>query len=257
MPRKTRAWFLTWNNPPADAVDQVIRYSETEQCTYVCQIESGTLCTKHLQGCIRFKNPRANWPNINSNIHWEKCRNWRSACKYCSKLDTRVSGPFTNVKNLRFRRTVRDPLDSVALYSWQESALQILECDPKDREIFWFWDRNGNTGKTSLAKHIRIKYGLSCVLCQGASRDIFKLVADRSEKNIDIKIVIFLLTRADENRCSYRAIESIKDGLCVSTKYEPIDLYFNTPHVFIFGNFPPQCDLISNDRWKIINVSNK
>jgi len=55
---------------------------------------------------------------------------------------------------------------------------------------------------------------------------------------------------------NYSAIESIKDGLATSAKYESTQLVFNSPHVFIFSNDLPQVHKLTLDRWKIFTIVN-
>lgn len=251
---RSRCWFFTAVNATADMVAQFTKYFTENELDYVFQMEQGRDAgMTHLQGVIRYKNPRDNWPELQA--HWERCRNWKQAVKYCSKLDTRIDGPWSNIEGLTFRETIRDPMHGLKFRWWQQKVMNILTQVPDDRTIHWYWDE-GNSGKTSLVKHIVLKYGKKILPCMGASRDIFKLLADRLDNDIDIKAVFFLLTRSDTANLSYRALEGIKDGIVVSTKYEPIDLIFNSPHVFVFANFPPDLSKLTQDRWDVCYTPN-
>ena len=53
------------------------------------------------------------------------------------------------------------------------------------------------------------------------------------------RIVVFDLSRSQETHVNYEVIESVKNGVCFSTKYESQMKVFKTPHVVIMANFAP------------------
>lgn len=249
---KCRCWFFTWNNPPVEAIEQLkIEFSKLD---YVFQLEIGDLGTKHLQGVVRYKNPRNTYPLDYDGIHWERSRNWRKAIKYCSKLNTRLSGPYTNVTSLKFRVTLRDPLRDVTLYPWQLELSSIVRKTPEFRRIYWIWSQNGCKGKTSFARHLKILYGDRIMYVNGASRDILCVLAKRLEECVEVQAIFFGLTRQDANHMSYKTLEIFSDGIGFSGKYESSDIIFNPPHVIVLANFPPQLEMCSADRWSVLNV---
>lgn len=64
--------------------------------------------------------------------------------------------------------------------------------------------------------------------------------------------VMFDIPRANRGAISYASLESIKNGMVCNTKYETGVKVFNSPHIVIFANFPPEDeDLLSADRWVI------
>lgn len=83
-----RCWAFTWNNYKEEDIKNLINMLET----YVFQEEVGASGTKHLQGCLKFKNPRSfnSIKKLVPSAHVEKCRNWNASCHYCSKEATRV-----------------------------------------------------------------------------------------------------------------------------------------------------------------------
>lgn len=88
---KHRSYILTINNFTA-AEDQTFR---DHDCDYkIWQHERGENGTNHIQGLIHYKNPRV-WPKkAFPNAHIEPCANLTKSIDYCSKVDTRVSGPW-------------------------------------------------------------------------------------------------------------------------------------------------------------------
>lgn len=249
---RSRCWFFTWNNPGEFVVAQLgDTFREVE---YVCQLEIGEEGTPHLQGVIRYANPR---DKVDESLfllcHWERCRNWRAAIKYCSKVDTRVDGPWSNIDGLKWRKTIVDPLFGKALYPWQEKAIKILEGTVDPRKVYWFVDTNGAAGKTSLCKHICLRWGNRVRYFSGCSRDILFALGSHLE-NFDCDIALFNLSRQDMNVVSYRSLEILKDGIGFSGKYESCQLVFNSMHVMVFANFFPERSMLTDDRWDVIRL---
>ena len=94
----------------------------------------------------------------------------------------------------------------------------------------------------------------------------FGVVRFENGKNADIRyayiyepIVIFDFSRSVEERVNYEIIESIKNDIFFSSKYESGMKLFNVPHVIIFANFYPDQNKLSLDRWDIreVNEHNK
>lgn len=254
---RSRAWFFTWNNYTAVEMAQIHKkFTEINGLSFAFQEETGKEGTKHLQGVIRFKNPMgmAFQDEYSNKIHWERCRSWKKAIKYCTKRDTRSGKVLHNIAGLKVRKSIKDPLAGKELYAWQNKVLDILNKEPEDRLIYWIWDPRGNSGKSSLAKHLVLKR--NALVVGGRARDaqfaIANLVNDEDNAR-DPDIVIFDIARSQLNKVSYVAIESIKNGMFFSSKYESGQCVFNVPHVLVFANAEPAYGNLSLDRWVIIN----
>lgn len=71
--KRSRSWFFTYNNPSDIFVAQLGDiFLGRGIKDYVFQKERGK--TIHLQGVIRYDNPREEWPDMGKNFHWERCR---------------------------------------------------------------------------------------------------------------------------------------------------------------------------------------
>ena len=53
----------------------------------------------------------------------------------------------------------------------------------------------------------------------------------------------------------YMALESVKNGYFVNTKYDTGVCCMEIPHVIVFSNHLPKLSALSGDRWKIHNLS--
>lgn len=248
---RSRAWFFTWDNPDEGQGHRLVDIFDGVE--FVAQLERGAEGLIHLQGVIRFRNPRDGVGDWFGLCHWERCRNWRQAVKYCTKVDTRIDGPWTNVEGLKWRATLRDPLKEVVLYDWQREVLEIIKDEPDERTVHWYWEPVGCAGKTSLAKHVCLLYGKKAIYLTGRNRDVLFGVSNHLEED-DLHVALFGLSRQDEGYMNYKSLEQLKDGIIYSGKYESRMCVFNPPHVIVFANFPPDLAGLSIDRWNVVRI---
>lgn len=221
--------------------------AEAKKWLYIIGKEVGTNGTPHLQAYFECKNATqfAAMKKAFPRTHIEKAKgNQLQNFIYCSKEKDYT----TNLK-CKPKKPVRDPLDGIEMFQFQKDIIELIKKEPDDRSIYWFWDTEGCKGKTTLAKHICMNY--NALYVQGKSTDIKFGVMDMISKRGEIDVVIMGLPRSYEQYVSYDAIESIKDGIFYSSKYESGMCIFNPPHVIILANFAPDESKLSMDRWVI------
>lgn len=168
--------------------------------------------------------------------HIEPTASYFAAKAYCTKLETRIEGPYT--ENTKWVNVITE------LRPWQQTLLDELKTTPNDRTIIWYYDQKGGMGKTQFAKYLALKLNAN-VISNGKSADI----AYTCDENMQICICNF--SREIEGRVNYGSLEAIKDGMIFSPKYESKMLYIDSPHVVIFANFLPKFSALSHDRWVI------
>jgi len=248
--KKSRAWAMTLNNPVQTPDQMAQLFSSLEPEAWIFQLEEGASKTPHYQGCIKFKNQRV-WPkDLLPGAHWEPCRNWKQSVNYCQKPEGRLAGPWahgvTIVPTLKVITELRP---------WQKQIKELLDEEPDDRKIHWYWESNGNAGKTAMAKFICANYP-NTIFVNGKASDCKYAVAQQIERGKVLHAAIFGFTRDAESSkyISYQAMEEIKDGIFFSPKYESGMVLYNPPHVIVFANFPPDTSRLSADRWFIENI---
>lgn len=238
-------WCFTlnnWSNEEYSSINECF----LENCKkFIIGSEHENEGTPHLQGYCEFKTKiRALSLGLTQRIHWEKAKASADAnFKYCSK-----EGKILN--SVGFPKPIKIITE---LYRWQKYLETLYHNEPDDRTIYWFWDEDGNSGKSAFIKYMIVKYNV--LFCSGGKcSDIMNLVFNC---NMDeCKAVMFNIPRANAGNISYSALENIKDGMVCNTKYETGVKVFNSPHIFCFANFPPEKEeLISDDRWHIRNLS--
>lgn len=236
-------WFFTCPKEKYEA-SQLSQHLKDFCKEFYFQGEKGENGYEHWQGCfsLKIKEYFSTVKNHFCNeFHLEHSKDWFKCIKYCNKTETRIEGPFNHESIF---------IDIITeLYPWQQMIVNIIKNTPDKRTIHWFWEPKGCAGKTELCKYLHVKFNSNIVQNAGTGDIAYSI------KN-NPKSVIFSLPRSCEERVNYEAIESIKDGIIFSKKYESCCKIFNNPHVIIFANFPPDKHKLSIDRWNIIRIDN-
>jgi hypothetical protein len=136
------------------------------------------------------------------------------------------------------------------LRSWQAFIEQTVLSEPDDRTIYWFWEPDGNTGKTSLIKYLLVKYDF-CEFSRATKTADIVTVANPAKT-----CYLFDFARTQEGFAPYNALEQLKDGLISDSKLkkETRNIIMNPPHVICFANWEPDTDTLSSDRWNITRI---
>lgn len=242
-------WFITLK--AKDSSNSSIRSWVTQHCeNAVWQREKGNETGyEHIQLTMTMKKKcRFTWikNHFCSDAHIELVRNIDKSYDYCQKDDTRIGEPQYYPEQIN---KVEDPLEGHEYYPWQASIIDIIKQKPDHRSIYWFWEEIGNVGKSSFCKHLVLKYDAQYVL--GKKADIYHAISD------NIKILLIDIPRTCKEFTPYEVIESVKNGMIFSGKYESRTKVFNSPHIIVFANFSPEKNKVSLDRWKITYIGSE
>jgi hypothetical protein len=257
-----RRWCWTLypeKNITVDMVDELSAFLGSVCKKFVFQVEKcPTTGKQHYQGYSEFTNAR----QMNGVIkvlkmhgkgpHVEPAKGNEDQCyDYCTKEESRdmVGGQGG------FPARLKDPLEGVEMYDWQKELIDMIKTEPDKRKIYWIYDTGGNMGKTTLAKHICMKYRKEALYVNGKSADIQCGIAKHINDGKDLKVAIFGYPRSAEQFVSYGALEVVKDGIFYNGKYESGMVMYNIPHVIVLANFPPDQTKLSGDRWVIKDIS--
>jgi hypothetical protein len=112
----------------------------------------------------------------------------------------------------------------------------------------WVWEAKGGVGKTMLAKWLIVNKG-AFYLQNGKNTDIAH--AYRSQE-----YVVVDLTRSQEGMFNYGMLESFKNGIFFSPKYESQTKIFKPAKIVVFANWEPDKTKLSADRWDVHHIAN-
>ena len=236
-----KRWCFTLNNYSEMEYSSIVYIFDTKSNFYIIGDEVGESGTPHLQGYVEFST-KCRPASINKRIHWEKAKANRDAnVAYCSKQKILAS------------KGLPKPIKIIEnLYDWQKKIedLIVKECDD-DRHVYWFWEDEGNVGKSAFIKYCCVKHKVA-FCCGGKYSDIMNLIFNTDMDKCNC--IMFDIPRCNNGHISYASIESIKNGLICNTKYETGYKVFNSPHVIVFANCHPDMDELSKDRWVITKL---
>lgn len=258
---RARKWLLTINNYTEEDLNTITQETKKAKA-WVWQKEEGEeKKTPHIHLYIEYPNPKSfsTIKNIYPRANIEKVKYTEKAIAYCQKKHTRVEGPFfsENLKKTDIKTELLNiEYDNVVWRDWQEQVLEIIQGPINKRTINWIWSRDGNLGKSYLAKYIGLKF--NCIIASGKTNDIFNQVLKWREENpteTQLIPVIVDVAKSEYSHVNYSALEQLKNGFLYSGKYEGGTFYSLSPHIVIFANSPPKTEEMSADRWNIIELN--
>ncbi len=116
------------------------------------------------------------------------------------------------------------------------------------REIHWYWEPDGEWGKTKTQKYMFDNMGATGV--GGHKKDMFYALSELQKKHGEVPpiVIINLVKDTDMQYVSYAGMESIKDGWFFSPKFESGMCRFNSPHLLVFANAEPDMSRFTKGR---------
>lgn len=246
--KKTRAplakyWQLTLNNYTDQQIQVIEEKAKKYKWKYLIGFElAPTTGTPHAHIFVQSETRiRIDEKIKEFKFHWEKCSGGEdSNVNYITKECDKCIG------NIKIKRKPKI-LEDEQLYEWQKELVEIIKNEPDDRTIYWYWSKEGMTGKTTFCKYLSAKYG--AIPLEGKKNDILYCAAE-----FETDIYIWDLERSMEEYVSYGALEKIKNGYYMCAKYESKPIIRACPHIIVFANFKPEINKLSEDRWKIKNI---
>lgn len=131
---------------------------------------------------------------------------------------------------------------------WQSKVVDLIKTQADSRSVNWFVDLEGSQGKTYLSKHLIAEY--DAFYCTGGRH------LDVCHAYNNQNIIIFDFTREKEDHICYSTIETLKNGLVFSSKYNSTTkVRPHNAHILIFANFEPDQSKLSQDRWRITRLT--
>lgn len=216
-----------------------------------CENNEGRL---HWQGCIEIdhKIRPVTYFKLDKKIHWSKTKFRNNALQYCCKDRTAILPEryryLYNVIKIRPLMKIKFEI----LRPWQKAlAVKYINYAAwTDRKIHWYWEATGGIGKTIMCKYF-VDQCHAIILGGKADNCKYGVQQYVATNNQGPPIIVINVPRASLGYISYTAIEEVKDAIFFSGKYEGGMVRYNTPHVIVFANEPPDTSKMSPDRWVI------
>lgn len=251
-------WEFVLNNYTEQDISRIEKLDRSIVPIFVGQTEVGESGTPHLQCTFSYRTkarPIKFFTELlgHARCSFRKVRSLKHIRPYCCKAERG-----------------KDKRGWQAIWGWKPSSVLVkmtydqlrpyqkkiadkfkATADPLfSRDIWWFWEPNGNVGKTIMSMYFCDQRG--GLVVSGKAHDIFCGVAKEVAELRTPELIIFDVPRSSKGYVSYQAIEKIKDGIFYSGKYESGMCRFNRPHVICFANEPPDEERLSSDRWNVV-----
>ena len=197
-------------------------------------------------------------------FHGEVANGTKAACvSYVYAVDKEYEAGFIVYnKNCAVPRRYKSEIaafwNNISLRPFQKEIVNITDEPVNRRDIYYFWEEKGNTGKTILAEYLHIFRG--AIITGGKAEDMKHAITRWKEITGHTPVTIIIdVARSDAlNYDSCKAVEAIKNGLFFDGKYESAMSHsFEKPHVVIFANVPPKREYFSLDRWKVAKINSE
>lgn len=256
---RCRKWCITLNNYTNTEYNTILKFFNSKNSySYIVGKEVGEQGTPHLQIYVESKSQIYfdTLKKLCNRFHIEKAKgNTKQNVVYCSKDNNYITN-FNMSKYMDKREYVLDKeYSNVVWNTFQENIIEKLNNEPHKREINWYHDKNGNIGKSFLCKYIGLKYQ-NVVISEGKKADVFNQLLQlyESEEYDMTKPIICILdiSRHNQDYINYGCLESIKNGMVYSGKYEGGKMFFTSPHIIVFSNEEPDYHKWSEDRYNVI-----
>lgn len=133
---------------------------------------------------------------------------------------------------------------------WQAGLEQLVQAPAPEREINFYVNPDGKAGKTTMCRYLISKYPEMVQVLRVGKRDDLAHVIDVSKR-----VFIFDIPRQQMQFLRYEILESLKDQILFSPKYESCSKTLREcPHVIVFSNEAPDMTMLTEDRYKITNI---
>lgn len=189
---------------------------------------------------------------------WAPCRSV-AAVAYCEKAESRQAGPWS--WGMAYEYTGEDLIKKDQLYDWQKDLEGFCICpwQADKRTVHWYWEAEGNIGKSAIAKYLMWHHGAQLV--GGKGTDIMYELSQakpRTQEQNPKRCIIADISRTKADWLSglYATLETLKNGIIMGGKYDSQTACMLPPCIICLANFEPDRSAMSEDRWDIVNVGN-
>jgi hypothetical protein len=150
-----------------------------------------------------------------------------------------------------------DPLAGKTLLPWQREMLLELQGEPDTRRIIWIDDYYGNSGKSALAMHLMATNPKDVFFLPdiGKYSDLATIMAGAVKEGWTGKILWVNLVRQAVDHKLYKALEGLRDAHMLATKYKGRVISWPPGWMVVGGNWLPDFNMLSKDRWDIRSLS--
>lgn len=133
---------------------------------------------------------------------------------------------------------------------WQTLLCERFRSPASEREIRFVVDPSGGGGKTTFCRYMMTHFSDKVQVLRIGKRDDLAHSIDETKS-----IFLFDVPRNQMQYLRYEVLESLKDQMVFSPKYESaLKVLPKCPHVVVFSNEAPDLNALTVDRYNIQNI---
>lgn len=175
--------------------------------------------------------------------------------EFC-KFDRFLTTYFNDRKQRIQMESLRSSMDGNSWrFPWQAELSASVTHTPTPRRISWWWEAQGNVGKSYMARHLALHCDM--VVCTAMKKaDLLHLL---TKSLSGARGVVFDLTRTTEDGAVvvvYEVLEQLSNGYICSGKYDSTNMFVQPLHLIVFANYAPDRSKLSADRWDVHHIGN-
>ena len=139
---------------------------------------------------------------------------------------------------------------------FDESKNQFIVAD--DRKIIWIYDKKGKCGKSKWVKWLCANNPEDIIkLTFGSPQQLRSAIVSIGPKKVYLIDIPRTRDKSDSMESLINSLEEVKNGHVTSIMYGQYKtIFFEPPHVIVFSNERCPKQMMSEDRWEIIDLSN-
>lgn len=251
-------WFIPVTDTWMDAKSKFINWLKFIQAaTAVFQLEAApTTGALHIQANVKLKEKKrsktlARGSNVllwGVEISEASIEGQMELSNYVMKATTRVQGPWGWPIDIYKGQDLY-----VEPRPWQRTLEEYILKTPDRREIVWIQNSTGNAGKSQFVKKMCWAHGAT-YLAYARTENLIATAAQKISECYLVDLSKSMPKDIGKNDL-YAALEQIKNGMLLNTKFAVKTVFFNPPHVLVFSNFKPAYQAMSADRWRVMHIT--
>ncbi|AXQ65720.1 MAG: replication protein [Circoviridae sp.] len=244
-----KKWVMTWNNYPNNAIEQIERLVVPLCKHYTFGREKGEQGTRHIQGAFILKSKKRQnvfYKLLGCKFFMDKMKGDWEHQEYCKKEGDYITSDVEPEKVY-----VEEPQE------WCKPLIDMIDnydYHKGDRKIHVVIDKQGGKGKTEFCRWVFMNKERA-LMTGGKSADMKNQIVEYQKANKVLpRIMLIDVPRSILNFISWGGIEEIKNMFFYSGKYEGGMICGNKPVVIMFMNEEPDINMMSEDRWNLIEI---